>query len=217
MKILLLVLAFVLTAMQCVAAPGLPKVAGAPLAAQSPSGDTFPNKSITIYVADFDLDFARVPGTHPPPGNPTDRPVSPTANAAPNLGSGSSAATTSPQAQASTTPAPSAGSRTTSSDRARSDAAHNDAATDGSRGDRTREDGTKPEVIQEDSPRAQAAKLVNLTSRTLVKVLEQQGYVVRPIRGTTAQPDRGIIIRGVFAQLDETKTLRRVVVGGAVT
>jgi hypothetical protein len=184
------------------AAPGLPAAAAVRRAAQSPSGDSFPNKSITIYVADFDLDFARLAGTPPPPGNPTSRPVTPAPNAAPNSsGSGTSAA-----------PAPSAGSRTPSSDGVRPDAARNDTPADGSRGD-----GAKPEVILEDTPRAQAARLVDLTSRTLVKMLEQQGYVVRRMRGIAAQPDRGIIVRGVFAQLDETKTLRRMVMGGAVT
>jgi hypothetical protein len=208
-----LVLAFVLSIAMtpCVAAPGLPAAAAVPRAAQSPSGDTFPNKSITIYVADFDLDFARVAGMPPPPGNPTSRPVAPAPNGTTNSGgSGSSAVPSPPQTQASA--AASAGSRTTSSDGVRPDAAHNDTPADGSRAD-----GTKPEVIQEDSPRAQAARLIDLTSRTLVKVLEQQGYTVRRMRGIAAQPDRGIIIHGVFAQLDETKTLRRMVMGGAVT
>jgi hypothetical protein len=200
MNVPALVLALVLSAAMtpCIAAPRLPAAA----AAQSPSGDTFPNKSITIYVADFDLDFARLAGTPPPVGNPTSRPVTPAPNGAPNSsGSGASAA-----------PAPSPGSRTPSSDGVRPDAARNDTPADGSRGD-----GSKPEVIQEDTPRAQAARLADLTSRTLVKILEQQGYAVRRMRGIATLPDRGIIVRGVFAQLDETKTLRRMVIGGAVT
>jgi hypothetical protein len=199
-----LVLALVLSAAMtpCIAAPRLPAAAAVRRAAQSPSGDTFPNKSITIYVADFDLDFARLAGTPPPPGNPTGRPVTPAPNGAPNSsGAGASAA-----------PAPPAGNRTPSSDGARPDAARNDTPADGSRGD-----GSKPEGIQEDTPRAQAARLVDLTSRTLVKILEQQGFAVRRMRGMATQPDRGIIVRGVFAQLDETKTLRRMVIGGAVT
>jgi hypothetical protein len=187
----------------------------APRAAQSPSGDQFPNKSITIYVADFDLDFARLAGTPPPPGNPTSRPVPPTSTGATNsAGSGSSPAPNPPPTQASAT---SAGSRTTQSDGARPDAARTDTSADGSRGDGSRADASKPDVIQEDSPRAQAARLIDFTSRTLVKVLEQQGYTVRRMHGVAAPPDRGIIIRGVFAQLDETKTLRRTVIGGAVT
>ena len=207
-SVLALVLSAALT--PCMAAAGLPAAAAAPHAAQSPSGDQFPNKSITIYVADFDLDFARLAGTPPPPGNPTSRPVPPASNGATNSsGSGASATPNPPPTQ---TSAPPTGSRTTQPDGARADATHNDASADGSRAD-----GSKPEVIQEDSPRAQAAKLVDLTSRTLVKVLEQQGYVVRRMHGIAAPPDRGIIIRGVFAQLDETKTLRRTVISGAVT
>jgi hypothetical protein len=199
-----LVLALVLSAAMtpCIAAPRLPAAAAVRRAAQSPSGDTFPNKSITIYVADFDLDFARLAGTPPPPGNPTGRPVTPAPNGAPN----------SSAAGPSAAPAPPAGSRTPSTDGARPDAARNDTPADGSRGD-----GAKPEGIQEDTPRAQAARLVDLTSRTLVKILEQQGFAVRRMRGMATQPDRGIIVRGVFAQLDETKTLRRMVIGGAVT
>jgi Domain of unknown function (DUF4410) len=208
-----LVLALVLSATVApgIAAARLPAAAGGPRAAQSPSGDTFPNKSITIYIADFDLDFARLAGTPPPPGNPASRPVTPLPNGAPNSsGSGASAAPSPPQAQASA--ASSAGSRTPSADGITPDTARNDTPADGSRGD-----GTKPDVIQEDTPRAQAARLVDLTSRTLARVLEQQGYAVRRMRGMTTRPDRGIIIRGVFAQLDESKTLRRTVIGGAVT
>jgi len=216
-----LVLALVLSGAMtpCIAAPGLPAAAAVLHAAQSPSGDTFPNKSITIYVADFDLDFARMAGTPPPPGNPTSRPVPPAPNGATNSsGASASAAPNPPQAQASVvTSATSPGSRTAQQDGARADAAHNDASADGPRGDGSRGDGSKTEVIQEDTPRAQAARLIDLTSRTLVKVLEQQGYSVRRMHGIAAQPDRGIIIRGVFAQLDETKTLRRTVIGGAVT
>jgi Domain of unknown function (DUF4410) len=202
-----------------IAAPRVPAAAAAPNAAQSPSGDQFPNKSITIYVADFDLDFARLAGTPSPPGNPTSRPVPPASNGAANSGvSGTSAGPSAPQQQSSAvTPASSAGSRTAQPDGARADATHTDAPADGSRSDGSRADGSKPEVIQEDSPRAQAARLIDLTSRTLVKVLEQQGYAVRRMHGIATQPDRGIIIRGVFAQLDETKTLRRTVIGGAVT
>jgi Domain of unknown function (DUF4410) len=207
---LVLALAFSSAMIPCIAAPRLPAAAAAPHAAQSPSGDQFPNKSITIYVADFDLDFARLAGTPPPPGNPTSRPVPPAPNGAPNSGGSGASAPNPPQAQASA--APLAGSRTTQSDGARPDAARADAAVDG-----TRADGSKPDVIQEESPRAQAARLVDLTSRTLVKILEQQGYLVRRMRGIAMQPDRGIIIRGVFAQLDETKTLRRTVIGGEVT
>ena len=211
------VLAFVLSAVltPCMAAPRFPAAAAVPRAAQSPSGDTFPNKSITIYVADFDLDFARLAGTPPPPGNPTSRPVPPAPNGATNSsGSGASATPNPPPTQ---TSAPPTGSRTAQPDGARADAPRNDTPADGPRGDGSKADGSKTEVIQEDSPRAQAARLVDLTSRTLVKVLEQQGYVVRRTHGIAAPPDRGIIVRGVFAQLDETKTLRRTVVGGAVT
>lgn len=211
-----LVLALVFSAAMtpCIAAPKLPAGAAPPRAAQSPSGDPFPNKSITIYVADFDLDFARLAGTPPPPGNPTSRPIPPAPNAATNSGgSGASAAPNPPQAQTSAATPTAAGSRATQSDGARPDAARNDASA----GDGSKADGAKPDVIQEDSPRAQAARLIDLTSRTLVKVLEQQGYTVRRMRGITTQPDRGIIIRGVYAQLDETKTLRRTVIGGAVT
>ncbi len=209
---LVLALAFSSAMIPCIAAPRLPAAAAAPPAAQSPSGDQFPNKSITIYVADFDLDFARLAGTPPPPGNPTSRPVPPAPTGATNSGGSSASAAPNPPPPQTSAPSAPAGSRTTQSDGARPDAARNDAPADGSRAE-----GSKPDVIQEDSPRAQAARLVDLTSRTLVKILEQQGYLVRRMRGIATQPDRGIIIRGVFAQLDETKTLRRTVIGGEVT
>ena len=73
------------------------------------------------------------------------------------------------------------------------------------------------EGSSDDSPRALAAKLVDLTSTTLVKVLEQEGYSVRRLRTTATPPDSGVIIRGVFAQVDPAFGLRREVVGGVAT
>jgi hypothetical protein len=75
----------------------------------------------------------------------------------------------------------------------------------------------KGEVPADESPRARAAKLVDLAATTLVKVLEQEGYSVRRLRGATSLPSSGVILRGVFAQVDENFALRRAVIGGLDT
>ena len=181
---------------------------------QSPSGDTFPNKSVIIYVADFDLQatHAASSGT-----NPSNRAAS---------------AATNGSAPAAVTPAgPSANAAPTSTDGAngpkpesqRSEAVRGDAQssdtqkTDTGKVDAAKSDPTKVDPPSEDSPRAQAAKLVDLTATTLVKALEQQGYSARRLRNGASAPDSGVVIRGVFAQVDPEFGIRRAVIGGVAT
>jgi hypothetical protein len=60
-------------------------------------------------------------------------------------------------------------------------------------------------------------KLVDLASTTLVKILEQEGYSARRLPYSASAPDSGVVLRGVFAQVDENSGLRRAVIGGLAT
>ncbi len=167
---------------------------------QSPSGDSFPNKSVTIYVADFDIDALRATERH-----------STLANVPPATTGGTTAT---PPASASATPLNADG---TSAVPGSADARKPDAAKpDGLQPDSQRSDPQRTEAKDDGSPAAQAARLVNLTATNLVKALEQAGYTARRLRGG-ARPDSGIILRGVFAQADANAGLRRVVAGGDST
>jgi hypothetical protein len=166
--------------------------------AQSPSGDSFPNKSVTIYVADFDIDVLRATERHSTLANV------PPATTGGSTGTPASASATSPNATG------------TSAVPGTADARKPDAAKpDGLQPDSQLSDPQRTEA-KDDSPAAQAARLVNLTATNLVKALEQAGYTARRLRGG-ARPDSGIIIRGVFAQADANAGLRRIVVGGDST
>jgi hypothetical protein len=165
---------------------------------QSPSGDSFPNKSVTIYVADFDIDVLRATERHSTLAN------DPPATTGGSTGTPASASATSPNATG------------TSAVPGTADARKPDAAKpDGLQPDSQPSDPQRTEA-KDDSPAAQAARLVNLTATNLVKALEQAGYTARRLRGG-ARPDSGIIIRGVFAQADANAGLRRIVVGGDST
>lgn len=198
---------------------------------QTPSGDPFPNKSIIIYVADFDLQATHGPGSS---GGATNRNaasnvssgVTPNATAnvpAPAIPSTATVTATTPLA-----PQGSAASATVAANESADSVATADAQKsqsqkpDPARGETPNADAQKSEAPKtdsstDDSPRAQAAKLVDLTSTTLVKVLEQQGYSVRRLRGGASPPDSGVIIRGVFAQVDANFGIRRAVIGGLAT
>jgi hypothetical protein len=181
---------------------------------QTPSSDPFPNKSIIVYVADFDLGASNVPG---PVRAPNRRPItlSPTsaavATGAPPSGAAAPVPTANPPA---TNPATGAtGADGQAAEGEKSTALRADAPAVDAQKSETPESDTP----QDDSPRARAAKLVQLTSTTLVKVLEQAGYTVRRWRGSAALPENGVILRGVFAQVDPNAGLRRAVFGGPAT
>lgn len=180
---------------------------------QSPSGDSFPNKSVTIYVADFDIDALRETERHSTLAN-----VPPATTGGTTATAPASASATPPNDGTSAVPGaadvrkPDAGKPDASqTDPQRSDTQRNDSRRSGT--ERTDAQRTEP---RDDSPAAQAARLVNLTATDLVKALEQAGYTAHRLRGG-ARPDHGIILRGVFAQADANAGLRRIVVGGDST
>ena len=195
----------------------LPSCAAKPAPAnpQTPSADPFPNKSLIIYVADFDVQATHAASSAT---NSFNRSAASPANAA-------ASATVAPAA----TPANASSNPTESStdgaklESQRSEAIRGDAQNSDTQKsavgnlDAAKIDPPKADPPSEDSPRAQAAKLVDLTATTLVKVLEQQGYSVRRLRNGASAPDSGVVIRGVFAQVDPEFGIRRVVIGGLAT
>ncbi len=170
---------------------------------QSPSADVFPNKSIIIYVADFDLQATHDPAAT---GNSANRNATSNANsnAAANVNSQASTSATATSPAAATSPP--VGAVVTA-----------DAQNNATKVDAIKVDAAKGDPPADDSPRAQAAKLVDLASTTLVKVLEQEGYSARRLKNGASPPDSGVVLRGVFAQVDANSGLRRVVIGGLAT
>jgi hypothetical protein len=169
---------------------------------QTPSGDTFPNKSVVIYVADFDIDALRAKDE-----KNSAAPIVPSATADSSSSSQPVTPVASPQ-NLTGSPTPASGQEAKKTDAPKAEA---------SRTDSQRPDLQRIELPKDDSPAAQAAKLVDLTSVTLVKALEQAGYTARRLRNSAARPDDGVVLRGVFAQADASAGLRRVVLGGDVT
>jgi len=189
---------------------------GVPLAAkrapafpQTPSGDQFPNKSIVVYVTDFDIGATDAPGlVRTGPNRKAVSvnaiPADPAATAAPASGAVATSVST-PATAANAADAPTA------------DGDKSVTRPETQAADAQQPDAPKSEAPQDTSPRAQAARLVELTSTTLVKALQKAGYSVRRLRNPATAPDDGVVIHGVFAQADPSAGLRRVVLGGVVT
>jgi len=70
-----------------------------------------------------------------------------------------------------------------------------------------------PEAKQE-TPAERASRFVDYVSATLVKELENEGYIARRLRAGESRPTEGLKISGVFAEPDEQNRLRRAVIGG---
>jgi hypothetical protein len=243
------------------------------------SDDAFPNKSITIYVADFDLAATTAPSrpaasraaaspNTPAPANSASAPstTAPASAATPPATSSNASSTNSTPSQdgrpdapkpdatpadGSNTdginnPSPTDAANTTGSDAAANppvpipagtpaivstapasnstptNAAANNAAPATAASSNTAPPGPvanpaairKPEPVPDD-PRVRTAKFIDLTATTFVKSLEHAGYTVKRLRNSA--PDSGVVIRGVFAQVDPDAGIRRAVYGGAPT
>ena len=64
----------------------------------------------------------------------------------------------------------------------------------------------------EDDPRRLASRLVELMSTKLVAALRKGGYTAVRMHAGDARPDRGVQIRGLFAEVDEENHWRRAVI-----
>lgn len=223
MRVFSLLTTILLIVSPAVVAPACDAARTPPYFSQSPSADVFPNKSIIIYVADFDLQATHDPAAT---GNSANRNatsnvtsnVTPnvTPNLTPNVNSNAnSRAATNVNSQASTSPL--ATSPVAATNPPVGAVVTPDAQNNTTKADAIKVDATKGDASADDSPRAQAAKLVDLASTTLVKVLEQEGYSARRLRNGASPPDSGVVLHGVFAQVDANSGLRRAVIGGLAT
>jgi hypothetical protein len=70
----------------------------------------------------------------------------------------------------------------------------------------------KPRAAQKD-PATQARELVDLMSASLVKEFTKLGFDTQRLHTADAHPTQGLLIRGVFTQVDEGNRLRRAVIG----
>jgi len=62
--------------------------------------------------------------------------------------------------------------------------------------------------------RDQANALINAMARNVVKALQANGYEAHRLPGKQARPEKGLLVRGVFAESDEQNRVRRLLFGG---
>lgn len=65
----------------------------------------------------------------------------------------------------------------------------------------------------EDSPESRAVKLVDFISSSLVEAVRKSGYTVRRLPRGAARPEKGVMLRGVFAESDAENHVRRAILG----
>ena len=83
------------------------------------------------------------------------------------------------------------------------------------RGPSSASDTSDSDAVAEQTPAEQATALVNAVSENLIRALAEAGYDARRLAKGEAPPQRGLRIRGVFAEADEQNRARRLLVGGA--
>jgi hypothetical protein len=64
-----------------------------------------------------------------------------------------------------------------------------------------------------DLPQTRASKLVDFMSMSLLRALERAGYTARRSKAGEARPERGVLLRGVFAESDEQNHIRLALFG----
>jgi Domain of unknown function (DUF4410) len=64
----------------------------------------------------------------------------------------------------------------------------------------------------EDDPRKHASRLVELMSTKVVDALQKAGYTATRMRSSDSRPDKGVAIRGLFAEVDNENHWRRAVI-----
>jgi hypothetical protein len=68
---------------------------------------------------------------------------------------------------------------------------------------------------EEDTSSIQARQLMDFFANTLVQTLQRDGYVA--LRQAGKAPERGVLLRGVFAEPDDKNRIRRAILGGGST
>ena len=71
----------------------------------------------------------------------------------------------------------------------------------------------RPRKREEHDPQAQASKLVNTMSTSLVDDLKKAGYKVERVTPGALPPKSGAWVHGVFTEVDEGNSRRRAVIG----
>jgi hypothetical protein len=71
----------------------------------------------------------------------------------------------------------------------------------------------RPRKREQQDPEAQARKLVNTMSESLVADLQKAGYKAQRVPAGTAPPSTGAWVHGVFTEVDEGSRIHRAVIG----
>jgi len=71
----------------------------------------------------------------------------------------------------------------------------------------------RPRKREQEDPAAQAKKLVDTMSTSIVSDLEKAGYKAQRLAATDPKPAAGAWVHGVFTQVDEGSRVRRAVIG----
>jgi hypothetical protein len=69
----------------------------------------------------------------------------------------------------------------------------------------------------DDNVMDRANELVNFVAENVVSALRTAGYPARRLRLSQARPEKGLLIRGVFAEPDDKNRARRLFFGGPAT
>jgi hypothetical protein len=177
----------------CLFASPLSEFAARGRSSQPPqSASATPSNAPIVYVSDFDLDVYRSGFRTRGPGTP---PVaaSTAPPAAPSSGSANGSSITS-------LPNSTTGSPRRSSNPPRSTTPSSSADPD-----------------SDDSVTDRANELINLVAENVVRALRTAGYPARRLGSSQPRPEKGLQIRGVFAEPDEENRVRRLFFGGPAT
>jgi hypothetical protein len=71
----------------------------------------------------------------------------------------------------------------------------------------------RPQKKDQSDPAAQAKKLVETMSQSIVSDLQKAGYKAQRLKNDDAKPPSGAWVHGIFTQVDEGSRLQRAVIG----
>ena len=71
----------------------------------------------------------------------------------------------------------------------------------------------RPQKKEQQDPEAQAKKLVNTMSTSIVSDLQKAGYKAQRLAAGDPKPPKGVWVHGIFTEADEGNRLRRAVIG----
>jgi hypothetical protein len=71
----------------------------------------------------------------------------------------------------------------------------------------------RPQKKEQSDPAAQAKKLVETMSQSIVSDLQKVGYKAQRLKSDDPKPTSGVWVHGIFTQVDEGSRLQRAVIG----